>query len=149
MSPQCGLRRHARLLALVDRREAGTGEPLAGAPRLGRPNANTAADQIAVRDAAPAQLPEGLRSQVLVRGDSGPGVRLLLWHITKLRLGYSAGSSARQPVRDALAALPKQAWRGALDPDRRHRGGAQVGNGAGALPTCSKTRRAQIDTRPQ
>ena len=41
-------------------------------------------------------------------------------------LAYSVGFSARQPVQDALAALPKQAWRAALDPDGRPREGAQV-----------------------
>ena len=34
------------------------------------------------------------------------------WH-------YSVGVYGRQPVLDALAALPKQAWRRALDPDGR------------------------------
>ena len=41
-------------------------------------------------------------------------------------LAYSVGFSARQPVQDALAVLPKQAWRAALDPDGRPREGAQV-----------------------
>jgi Transposase DDE domain group 1 len=94
--------------------------------RPGRANANTAADQIAVLDAALAQLPEGLRERVLVRGDSGSGVQALLWHVHDLGLAYSVGFSARQPVQDALAAVPKQAWRAALDPDGRPRAGAQV-----------------------
>jgi hypothetical protein len=34
--------------------------------------------------------------------------------------------TARQPVQDALAAVPKQAWRAALDPDGRRREGARV-----------------------
>ena len=114
------------MFAFVDHGAGGTGEPLAGMLRPGRANANTAADQIAVLDAALAQLPEGLRSRVLVRGDSGAGVQPLLWHITGLGLAYSVGFSARQPVQDALAALPKQAWRAALDPDGRPREGAQV-----------------------
>ena len=37
----------------------------------GRANANDAADQIAVLDAALAELPEQVRSRALVRGDSG------------------------------------------------------------------------------
>ena len=72
------------------------------------------------------QLPEPLRSRVLVRGDSGSGVQPLLWHVHDLGLAYSVGFSARQPVQDALAALPKQAWRAARDPDGRPRDGAQV-----------------------
>ena len=114
------------LLAFVDHGAGGTGEPLAAMLRPGRANANTAADQIAVLDAALAQLPEPLRERVLVRGDSGSGVQALLWHITNLGLAYSVGFSARQPVQDALAAVPKQAWRAALDPDGRPRAGAQV-----------------------
>jgi hypothetical protein len=114
------------MLAFVDHGAGGTGEPLAGMLRPGRANANTAADQIAVLDAALAQLPERVRSRVLVRGDSGSGVQPLLWHIHALRLAYSVGMTARQPVQDALAAVPTQAWRAALDPDGRRRDGAQV-----------------------
>jgi hypothetical protein len=114
------------LLAFVDHGVGGTGEPLVAMLRPGRANANTAADQIAVLDAALAQLPEGLRERVLVRGDSGSGVQALLWHVHDLGLAYSVGFSARQPVQDALAAVPKQAWRAALDPDGRPRAGAQV-----------------------
>jgi hypothetical protein len=114
------------MMAFVDHGAGGTGEPLAGMLRPGRANANTAADQIAVLDAALAQLPEQLRPRVLVRGDAGSGVQPLLWHVHDLGLAYSVGVSARQPVQDALAVLPKQAWRAALDPDGRPRHGAQV-----------------------
>lgn len=114
------------LLAFIDHGAGGTGEPLVAMLRPGRANANNAADQIAVLDAALAQLPDQLRARVLVRGDSGSGVQPLLWHVHDLGLAYSVGVSARQPVQDALAALPKQAWRAALDPDGRPREGAQV-----------------------
>ena len=114
------------MLAFVDHGAGGTGEPLAGMLHPGRANANTAADQIAVLDAALAQLPEPLRPRVLVRGDAGSGVQPFLWHSHHLGLAYSVGISARQPVQDALEALPKQAWRAALDPDGHPRAGAQV-----------------------
>lgn len=114
------------LLAFVDHGAGGTGEPLVGMLRPGRANANTAADQIAVLDAALAQLPQRMRERVLVRGNSGSGVQPLLWHVHGLGLVYSVGMTARQPVQDALAAVPKQAWRAALDPDGRRRDGAQV-----------------------
>ena len=39
---------------------------------------------------------------------------------------YSVGINGRQPVLDALAVLPKQAWKRALDADGRRREGAQV-----------------------
>jgi len=114
------------MLAFVDHGAGGTGEPLVGMLRPGRANANDAADQIAVLDAALAQLPEQTRSRVLVRGDTGSGVQPLLWHVTNRGLQYSVGVYARQPVQDALAALPQQAWRKARDVDGNPRDGAQV-----------------------
>ena len=41
-------------------------------------------------------------------------------------LQFSVGLNARQPVIDALAVLPRQAWKKALDADGRPREGAQV-----------------------
>jgi hypothetical protein len=114
------------MMAFVDHGAGGTGEPLAAMLRPGRANASDAADQIAVLDAALAQLPEGLRRRVLVRGDTGSGVKEFLWHIHRLGLSYSVGVYGRQPVLDALQALPRQAWRAALDADGRGREGAQV-----------------------
>ena len=85
------------MLAFVDHGAGGTGEPLAGMLRPGRANANDAADQIAVLDAALAQLPQRFRSRVLVRGDTGSGVQGLLWHVHRLGLQYSVGSMAANP----------------------------------------------------
>jgi len=114
------------MLAFVDHGAGGTGEPLAGLLRPGKANANDAGDQINVLDAALAQLPEGVRSRVLVRGDAGSGVKAFVAHIEALGLEYSVGMNARQPVIEALSVLPKQAWRKALDADGRPREGAQV-----------------------
>ena len=116
------------LLAFVDHGAGGTGEPLAGEPlRPGRANANTAADQIAVLDAALAQLPEPLRERVLVRGDSGSGVQALLWHVTNLGLAYSVGSlgASTRPGRLGRGAQAGLARR-TQQPDGRRRDGAQV-----------------------
>lgn len=66
------------MLAFVDHGTGGTGEPLAAMLRPGKAAANDAADQIAVLDAALAQLPEQVRSRVLVRGDTGSGVHAFL-----------------------------------------------------------------------
>ncbi len=121
------------LLAFVDHGVQGTGEPLAALLRQGRANANDAADQIAVLDAALAQLPEQTRGRVLVRGDTGAGVQGR-HHITGLRLEYSVGVYARQPVLDALAALPRCAWRSAIDVDGEKRDGAQVAEITRYLP---------------
>ncbi|MGO9925591.1 MAG: IS1380 family transposase [Mycobacterium sp.] len=114
------------LLAFVDHGAGGTGEPLAAMLRPGKATANDAADQIAVLDAALAQLPEQARSRVLVRGDTGSGVHGFVWHVHNLGLQYSVGIYGRQPVLDALAGLPRQAWRAALDADGRPRASAQV-----------------------
>jgi hypothetical protein len=114
------------LLAFVDHGVNGTGEPLAGLLRAGRASANDAADQIAVLDAALAQLPDPARSRVLVRGDAGSGVQAFVHHVTDLGLEYSVGVYARQPILDALAATPRCAWRSAVDASGDPREGAQV-----------------------
>lgn len=122
------------MLAFVDHGAAGSGEPLAGLLRPGKATANDAADQIAVLDAALAQLPEQTRSRVLVRGDTGSGVQGFVWHVHRLGLEYSVGIYGRQPVLDALDRLPKQAWRKALDADGQPRDGAQVAELTGWMP---------------
>jgi hypothetical protein len=122
------------LLAFVDHGADGTGEPLAALLREGRANANEAADQIAVLDAALAQLPEQVRGRVLVRGDTGAGVKALLGHVTGLGLEFSVGVPAQQPVLDALAALPRCAWRSAVDAGGEPRDGAQVAEITRYLP---------------
>jgi hypothetical protein len=114
------------LLAFIDHGAGGTGEPLVAMLRPGKATANDAADQIAVLDAALTQLPEQVRSRVLVRGDTGSGVHGFVWHIHNRDLQYSVGIYARQPVLDALAALPAQAWRSARDGHGYPREGAQV-----------------------
>lgn len=114
------------MMAFVDHGIGGTGEPLTAMLRTGRATANSAADQIGVLDAALAQLPEASRSKVLVRGDSGAGVQAFVHHVHDLGLQYSVGIYGRQPILDALAALPRQAWKKALDTDGQPREGALV-----------------------
>ena len=126
------------MLAFVDHGEGGSGEPLAGLLRPGKANANDAADQIKVLDAALAQLPEHLRARVLVRGDTGSGVQRFVHHVHHLGLEYSVGVYGRQPVLDALEVLPKQAWKKALDADGRLREGAQVAELTRWLPATFK-----------
>jgi hypothetical protein len=114
------------LLAFVDHGTGGTGECLAGLLRPGRSTANDAADHVAVLTAALAQLPEDQRSRVLVRGDSGAGVHAFIKHLHDLRLQYSVGIYAHAPVIDALHAVPRRAWRAALNTNGEPRDGAQV-----------------------
>ena len=122
------------MLAFVDHDEGGTGEPLAGMLRPGNANANNATDQIAVLDDALIQLPEQVRSRVLVRGDAGSGVKAVLAHVHALGLEFSVGMNIRGPVLDALAGVPEQAWRAASDADGQPREGAQVAEVTRWLP---------------
>lgn len=114
------------LFAFCDHGEAGSGETLAGMLRTGSAGANTAADHIAVLDAALAQLPERERSNVLVRTDTGGGVKQFLHHITDLGLEYSVGFYGMPPIVEALSKVPRQAWRAAVDGDGQPREGAQI-----------------------
>ena len=126
------------LLAFVDHRpdgEGGGGEPLAAVLRPGSANANTAADHIVVLDLALAQLPEQVRSRVLVRTDSGGGTKAFLAHITALGLQYSVGIGVGIGVdRDLLARLPRTAWTAAYDSNGNPREGAQVAELTDLLP---------------
>ena len=114
------------LLAFVDHGPGGTGECVAGLLRIGKATANNAADHITVLTDALAQLPAEQRSRVLVRGDSGAGVHAFVHHVHALGLHYSVGLYAHQPIIDALAVLPRQAWRAALDAHGQPRERAQV-----------------------
>ena len=120
------------MLAFVDHGAGGTGEPLAAMLRPGRANANDAADQIAVLDAALAQLPEEVRPRVLVRGDTGSGVKAFLWHIHRPGLavlgrvstaanpswmrwphcptGLAPGTGCRRPPRDGAQVAELTRW---------------------------------------
>jgi len=122
------------MLAFCDHGEAGSGETLAGMLRPGCAGSNNAADHIAVLDGALAQLPEAERTQVLVRTDTGGGVKDFLHHITDLGLQYSVGFYGMPPVVEALGKVPAQAWRAALDGDGAPREGAQVAELTGYLP---------------
>lgn len=122
------------LFAFVDHGQAGTGETLAGMLRPGSAGANTAADHIAVLDEALAQLPEDERGNVLVRTDTGGGVKAFLHHITDLALEYSVGFYGIPPIAEAIAKVPRQAWRAALDGDGQPRQGAQVAELTRYLP---------------
>lgn len=122
------------LFAFADHGEHGSGETLVGMLRTGSAGANTAADHIAVLGQALVQLPEQERRHVLVRTDTGGGVKQFLHHITDLGLQYSVGFYGMPPIVEALQKLPRQAWRAALDGDGDPREGAQVAELTGWLP---------------
>lgn len=138
---------HAPLLAFVDHGAGGTGECVAGLLRPGKANANNAADHITVLTDALAQLPEGLRKRVVVRGDSGAGTHDFVDHVSSLKLRYSVGLTGWPPILDGLANVPRQAWKAALDPDGFPRDGAQVAELTRYVPTATGRRRWPADMR--
>ncbi len=126
------------LFAFGDHGEAGSGETLAGMLRTGSAGANTAADHITVLDQALVQLPEHERGNVLVRTDTGGGVKEFLHHITNRGLEYSVGFYGMPPIVEALGKVPRQAWRTAIDSDGQPRDGAQVAELTRYLPETLK-----------
>ncbi len=122
------------MLAFVDHSLHGSGEAVAGLLRPGSAGSNSAADHITVLDAALAQLPVPERDQVLVRTDTGGGVKDFLHHITNLGLQYSVGFYGMPPIVEALSKVPRQAWRAALDGDGSPGEGAQVAELTPHLP---------------
>jgi hypothetical protein len=122
------------LFAFLDHGEDGSGETVAGLLRTGSAGANCAADHITVLDAALAQLPAAERGNVVVRTDTGGGVKDFLHHITDLGLDYSVGFYGMPPVVEALGLVPRQAWRAAIDSDGLPREGAQVAELTAYLP---------------
>jgi len=117
------------LLAFLDN----SGEFLAGVLRPGNAGANTAADHIAVLDAALAQLPDQHRhgSPVLVRADGAGCTKAFLAHIRALReqhvaAEFSVGWAIGLRERLAIDVLPGIAWTPAIDADGQPRHGAEV-----------------------
>jgi hypothetical protein len=126
------------IFGFVDHGRDGTGEPLAGLLREGRAGANTAADQIAVLDAALAQLPADVRDRVLVRGDTASGVHDFVDHVAALKLEFSVGVYAQGVFAETVLALPEQCWKPAVDVDGDPRDGAQVAELTRWLPPLHK-----------
>jgi len=107
--------------------EATTEEALAGILRPGNAGANTAIDHIAVLDLALAQLPEeAAGSGLLVRADSGGATHVFLDRVVELGFGFSVGFDLTEPVREAVLAVPENAWRPALTQAGEQRAGAAV-----------------------
>ena len=116
-----------------------TGESLAVLLRPGNAGANTAADHIAVADAAIAQIPARYRRRMLITCDGAGSTHALVDHITALnaRRGYqvhfSVGLDFDERIRDVLPKLPGSAWTPALEADGSPRPGAQVAELTGLL----------------
>jgi hypothetical protein len=108
---------HHPLLAACDN----TGEPLAWMLRRGSAGSNTAADHIALVNAAIAALPPGFRRRLMITCDGAGASHDLVKHLDKLaarpgyQLIYSTGWALGERERAALRLVPEQAWQIAID----------------------------------
>ncbi|MDQ2839034.1 MAG: IS1380 family transposase, partial [Actinomycetota bacterium] len=118
-----------------------TSEALAGMLRPGNAGSNTAADHIAVIDAALAQVPDEARHgyPILFRFDGAGASKALLGHLRSLRntnvdSEFSVGWAVTAREHAAIAALPKRAWTPAVDIDGDPRESAAVTELTSLLP---------------
>ena len=101
-----------------------TGEPLAGMLRPGSAGSNTAADHITVLGEAIAALPPKHRRQLMVTCDGAGASHDLIARLDALasrpghQLIYSVGWDLGKREKNAITAVPEQAWQIAVD----HRG---------------------------
>jgi hypothetical protein len=112
------------MLAYADQ----TGEALAGELRPGNAGANTAADQIAVAEAALEQIPaEHVEDiEILLRLDSAGATHELLDWCREGRIRFSVGYDLTEAVRAAILDLPEPAWVAATNQNDNERDNAQV-----------------------
>jgi hypothetical protein len=117
-----------------------TGEFLAGLLRPGNAGSNTAADHIAVLDAALLQIPDAHRhgTPILIRTDSAGGTQDFMAHIRSLQqqgicTEFSVGWAITDRERNAITALPAHVWAPAIDSDGDLREGAALAEITGLL----------------
>jgi hypothetical protein len=97
------------------------GEPLAWMLRRGSAGSNTAADHLALLDAAIAALPPGYRRRLMVTCDGAGASHDLIARLDKLaarrgfELTYSVGWALGEREKAALRLVPEQAWQIAID----------------------------------
>lgn len=110
-----------------------TGEHLAGLLRPGNAGSNTAADHVAVLDAALAQLPDDIADReredpvsILARADSAGATHEFASELRKRRIRFSLGYYITEAVGRAALAVPEKRWQPALDTDDEAREGAWV-----------------------
>lgn len=103
-------------------------EAAAGMLRSGNAGANTAADQIAVAEAALEQIPtERIEEiEVLLRVDSAGATHELLDWAREGGIRFSVGFDLTEPVRDAVLSLPEDAWTAARGQDGSLRDNGEV-----------------------
>jgi hypothetical protein len=96
--------------------------------RPGNAGANTGADQIAVAEAALEQIPacRAESIEVLLRVDSAGATHELLDWAREGRIRFSVGFDLTEAVREAVLALPEDAWSPARDQDGSVRENGEV-----------------------
>ncbi len=124
------------LLCFVD----ATNDAVAGVLRPGNAGSNTAADHIAVLDAAVAQLPVKTRKAdpdsgewMLARADSAGATHDFVDALRDRGLEFSIGFPMDEAVRRAVLGVAKKAWREAIRQDCEVREGAEVAEITGRL----------------
>lgn len=149
-----------------------TGEALAGILRPGNAAANSGADQLAVIDAALAQLPAAYQlghhvgdrvdevvHPVLVRADSAGAVHAFIDGLITRNCEFSISARVSAALDAAIATVPVDAWRPALrwrDPQRRRGRGARChpralafGDAGDRATRTTPSRRAATTMGPQ
>jgi hypothetical protein len=105
----------------------GCGDALAGMLRPGKAGSNTVADHVAVLEAALAQLPdEAWGMEMLARADSSGATHDFLDALREYEIRFSVGFDLTEPVRQAILAMPEDAWLPAISQDGELREGAAV-----------------------
>lgn len=117
------------LLCFVD----ATNDAVAGVLRPGNAGSNTAADHVAVLDAALAQLPVKTRKAdpeggewMLARADSAGCTHGFIDALRERGIEFSVGFPMDEPVREAVLALDESAWAPAICQDMEVREQAEV-----------------------
>jgi len=112
------------MLAYADQ----TGEALSAQLRRGNAAANTAADQIAVAQAAIEQIPaEHIADiELLLRVDSAGACHELLDCCREGQIRFSVGYDLTETIRAAICEIPDNTWAAALDQDGAQRPNGQV-----------------------
>ena len=92
-----------------------------GCCAAGRPASNTAADHLAITDAAIAAIPPRFRRKLMVTCDGAGASHALVARLDKLaarrgyELTYSVGWALAEREKTALRLVPEQAWQAAID----------------------------------
>lgn len=102
-------------------------EVLAGILRPGNAGANNAGDHLRCLELALEQLPQQvLDGEILARSDSAGASHAFAFACRETRIRFSLGYAIDARVREAILALPKAAWTGAIDHGEQPREGAWV-----------------------